>query len=134
MTPEYTIAAATSVVAVVLLEVLWLRTGIFRMRSFWLAMAIVAFFQVLVDGWLTKLSAPVVIYDSDFNSGWRAPFDIPVEDWLYGFALVTGTLLGWLRLGPGAGRGTDARDSGEAEGAEARDSGGADASGGPQHP
>lgn len=128
MTPEYTIAAAASVVAVVLAEVLWLRTGIFRMRSFWLSMAIVAFFQVLVDGWLTKLSAPVVIYGPDFNSGWRAPLDIPVEDWLYGFALVTGTLLGWLRLGPGVRRGTDARDGGGADG------GGADASGGRQHP
>jgi lycopene cyclase domain-containing protein len=99
MTPEYTIAAALAAVVTVVVELAWLRTGIFRMRSYWISMAIVAFFQVLVDGWLTKLSAPIVIYDSAFNTGWRAPFDIPVEDWLYGFALVTGTLLAWLRLG-----------------------------------
>lgn len=99
MRPEYTIAAVAATVIVVLAEVAWLRTGLFRMRSFWITMAIVAFFQVLVDGWLTKLSAPVVIYDGAFNSGLRFPLDIPIEDWFYGFALVTATLLGWLKVG-----------------------------------
>lgn len=98
MTPEYTLLAALACVAVLVAEFAWLKTGIFRMRSYWISMAIIAFFQVLVDGWLTKLSAPVVLYDPAFNSGWRAPWDIPVEDWLYGFALVTAVLMGWLHL------------------------------------
>ena len=54
-------------------------------------------FQVPVDGWLTKLSAPIVIYDDSQTSGFRFPFDIPVEDFLFGFALVTAVLLLWER-------------------------------------
>ncbi len=96
---EYTWAALGGTLAVVLVEVLWLRTGIFRTATFWVAYAIVVFFQVLVDGWLTKLSAPIVIYDDDKFTGWRAPFDVPVEDYLFGFALVTLTILIWVHLG-----------------------------------
>lgn len=97
MTGSYTVAAAASVVAVVALELLVLRTGLFVRRSFWLAYAICLFFQVLVDGWLTKLSAPIVLYDEDHSSGVRFPFDVPVEDYLYGFALITLTLVLWER-------------------------------------
>ena len=43
-------------------------------------MVIVIGFQILVDGWLTKLSAPIVIYDDRHTSGIRFPFDIPIED------------------------------------------------------
>jgi lycopene cyclase domain-containing protein len=54
-------------------------------------------FQILVDGWLTKLSAPIVVYDDRQITGIRFPFDIPVEDFLFGFALVTAVLLLWER-------------------------------------
>jgi lycopene cyclase domain-containing protein len=94
---SYTVAALASVVAVVALELGVLRTGLFRRRSFWIAYAICLFFQVLVDGWLTKLSAPIVLYDDDHNAGLRFPWDIPVEDYLYGFALIALTLALWER-------------------------------------
>jgi lycopene cyclase domain-containing protein len=97
----YTAFAGLGALAVVGLEVLWLRTGLFRRRTYWVTMAIVVFFQTLVDGWLTKLSAPVVIYNRSQLSGLRFPFDIPVEDFAYGFALVTFVLIGWLREGRG---------------------------------
>jgi len=96
---EYTWASVGGVVAVVLVEVLWLRTGVFRTATFWIAYGIVVFFQVLVDGWLTKLSAPIVVYRADKFTGWRAPFDVPVEDYLFGFALVALTILIWVHLG-----------------------------------
>jgi lycopene cyclase domain-containing protein len=54
-------------------------------------------FQILVDGWLTKLSDPIVVYDDRQITGIRFPFDIPVEDFLFGFALVTAVLLLWER-------------------------------------
>ncbi len=98
---EYTWASGAAVVAVVLVELLWLRTGVLRTAVFWIAYGIVVFFQVLVDGWLTKLSAPIVIYGDDKFSGWRAPLDVPVEDYLFGFALVTLTILVWVKVGPG---------------------------------
>jgi lycopene cyclase domain-containing protein len=93
----YTVPAVLAAVAVCAAEVVVLRTGLFRRRAYWLSMAIVFSFQSLVDGWLTKLSAPVVIYNSRHITGLRFPFDIPVEDFLFGFALVTAVLLLWER-------------------------------------
>ncbi len=103
--PEYTVLAVLSVVATVAVEVFWLRTGIFRRGQYWIAMAIVYFFHVLVDGWLTKLSAPIVIYDGDQITGVRVPWDIPVEDYLFGFSMITLTLLLWVRQGDRDGLG-----------------------------
>lgn len=97
--PEYTLLAGLSVPAVIALEVLWLRTGIFRRLQYWLAMAIVLGFQVPVDGWLTKLSDPIVLYDDAQTLGVRAPWDIPVEDFAFGFSMVTLALLVWVHLG-----------------------------------
>lgn len=97
--PEYTVLAVLSVVAVVLAETLWWRTGLFRSGRYWISMGIVAFFQVLVDGWLTKLSAPIVLYAPQHILGVRVPWDIPVEDFLFGFTMVTLTILLWERAG-----------------------------------
>lgn len=100
----YTLWAAVAVVAVALLEVSWARTGIFRRPGYWVTIAITWAFQVPVDGWLTKLSAPIVIYDRSAITGVRFPWDIPVEDFAYGFALVTFALIMWLRAGRRPGR------------------------------
>ncbi len=95
---EYTALTLIAVAAVVMLEVSWARTGIFSSLHYWLAMAIVFGFQVLVDGWLTKLSDPVVIYHPQQFAGIRFPWDIPVEDFGFGFAMVTLTIIAWIRL------------------------------------
>ena len=97
--PEYTALAVLSVLATVAAERFWLRTGVFRTARYGLAMAIVFAFQVPVDGWLTKLSAPIVIYDESQTIGVRVPWDIPVEDYLFGFSMVTLTILLWVRRG-----------------------------------
>ncbi|OBH37881.1 lycopene cyclase [Mycobacterium intracellulare] len=93
----YTLPAALAVFAVCALELAVLRTGLFRRPAYWLSMVIVLGFQIPVDGWLTKLSSPIVVYDDRQLSGVRFPFDIPVEDFLFGFALVTAVLLLWER-------------------------------------
>jgi lycopene cyclase domain-containing protein len=93
----YTVPAVVSATAVVALELMVLRTGLFQRPAYWFSMVIVVGFQSLTDGWLTKLSAPIVIYDDRQTSGLRFPFDIPVEDFLFGFALVTAVLLLWER-------------------------------------
>lgn len=106
--PGYGVGAAASVVAVVLFELVWARTGIFRSARYWITLAIVFAFQVLVDGWLTKLSAPIVRYSTAAFGGVRFPWDIPVEDFGFGFSLVTLALVLWVRAGrsprPPAGR------------------------------
>jgi lycopene cyclase domain-containing protein len=96
---EYTVASVVAVVAVVGAELAWLRTGIFATATYWISYGIIVFFQVLVDGWLTKLSAPIVLYHSDHISDVRVPFDIPVEDYFFGFALVTLPIILWERAG-----------------------------------
>lgn len=93
----YTLPAVLAVIAVCTLEFAVLRTGLFRRPAYWISMVIVFGFQILVDGWLTKLSSPIVIYDDSHTTGIRFPFDIPVEDYLFGFALVTAVLLLWER-------------------------------------
>ncbi|WP_410590167.1 lycopene cyclase domain-containing protein [Amycolatopsis sp. lyj-23] len=96
----YTVPAAAAVAAVVLAELFLLRTGLFRRPAYWITIAIVTAFQIPVDGWLTKLSDPIVRYAPQHISGRRFPWDIPVEDFLFGFALVTAVLLIWERTGP----------------------------------
>lgn len=105
----YTLPAVVAVVVVAVLELAVLRTGLFRKPAYWISMVIVLGFQVPVDGWLTKLSAPIVIYDEKHTSGIRFPWDIPVEDFLFGWALVTGVLLLWEKQGQrrSAAAGTD---------------------------
>lgn len=116
----YTAVAIAAVLAVAGLELAWLRTGLFRSRSYWVALVIVFAFQALVDGWLTKRSAPIVIYNAHEFSGIRFPWDIPVEDFAYGWALVTLTMLRWERAGRDAAGGHQSPPSASSERAPAR--------------
>ena len=95
----YTLPAIIAVIAVCWLELKVLRTGLFGKLGYWLTMAIVLGFQILIDGWLTKLSAPIVLYNQMHTSGVRFPWDSPVEDFLFGAALVTAVLLLWVKQG-----------------------------------
>jgi lycopene cyclase domain-containing protein len=101
--PEYTVASACGVVLTVLLEVLVLRTGLFRDPRYWVALAIVAAFQLLVNGVLT--CPPIVSYEPDQILGPRIAC-APIEDLGFGFAMVTTTIALWRRAGvrtPGGG-------------------------------
>jgi lycopene cyclase domain-containing protein len=93
--PEYTVLAVLGVVLAVALELRVLHTGLLTTRAYWIAMAICYAFMIAVNGWLTKLTAPIVLYDPDATTGWRFPWDIPVEDYLFGYALLTLAMLLW---------------------------------------
>ena len=60
-------------------------------------MGIMWLFQIPVDGWLTKLSSPIVRYDPEHFSGIRVFFDSPLEDFGFAYALVTLSIVLWLR-------------------------------------
>jgi lycopene cyclase domain-containing protein len=92
---EYTVASAVGVVLTVALELLVLRTGIFRDPRYWLALAIVGCFQLLVNGVLT--CPPIVSYDPAVILGPRVVC-APVEDLGFGFAMVTTTIALWRRF------------------------------------
>ena len=100
MIGEYTLASASGVVLAVLLELLVLRTGLFRDRRYWVALAIVAFFQLLVNGVLT--CPPIVSYDPAEILGPRVAC-APIEDLGFGFAMVTTAIALWRRAGAGSG-------------------------------
>ena len=93
---SYTLAALLAVAAAVLVDLAVLRTGLLGRRAFWAAYAIVLFFQLVVNGVLTGLR--IVRYDRDRILGPRLAF-APVEDLLFGFALVTLTLSLWVWAG-----------------------------------
>ncbi len=97
MIGAYTISAISVPAAVIAVELTALRTGILRRGRFWGTIAITLAFQVAVDGWLTKLSAPIVLYRPAATSGVRWPWDIPVEDFGFAFAMITLTLALWER-------------------------------------
>lgn len=97
--PEYTVGTLLAILVVVLVELLWVRTGIFRKAQYWIALAIMFAFQVVVDGWLTKLSDPIVSYHPEQFSQVRFPWDIPIEDFGFGFALITASLIVWESAG-----------------------------------
>jgi lycopene cyclase domain-containing protein len=106
----YTQLAVLGVVVVVVLDLLVLRTRLLRRRVFWTSYAIVVFFQLVTNGVLTGLR--IVRYDGAAIVGSSTPSDAPppflgdgriafapVEDLLFGFALVVLTQVLWVWLG-----------------------------------
>jgi lycopene cyclase domain-containing protein len=88
---EYTIAALAAVVLVVLLDRI-LRTHLLARREYWVCICILFCFKVLVNGYLT--ARPIVLYGEDFTLGVRL-YTIPVEDFFYGYSLITASLVLW---------------------------------------
>ena len=95
--PDYSVLALMLLAAVLIVE--WrLRSHVFLMRAYWSTMAISAGFMVLVNGWLTKQSAPIVLYTPDEFVAGRLVWDIPTEDFAFGFALLTLVLICWVKV------------------------------------
>jgi lycopene cyclase domain-containing protein len=97
----YTLLAVLGVAVALALDLAVLRTGLVRRKAFWTAYAIVCFFQLIVNGLLTGLS--IVRYNAHRIIGWRIVY-APVEDLLFGFAMVTVTLSLWVWWGRRAAR------------------------------
>lgn len=101
----YTAAALLAVVATVLLDLFVLRTRLLARRAFWTAYAIIVFFQLVTNGILT--GREIVTYDPAVILGSDRPRLLgdgrigyaPVEDLLFGFALVVQTLSWWVWWG-----------------------------------
>ncbi len=98
---SYTLLAMLAVVLAVALDLVAVRTRVLLQKGFWAAYAIIVCFQLLTNGLLTGL--PVVTYNPDRIIGWRLAY-APVEDLLFGFAMVTTTLAMWVWAGRRAGR------------------------------
>jgi lycopene cyclase domain-containing protein len=92
---SYSALAVVSVVAVLAVDLVVLRTRLVTRRLFWATYAIVLVFQLLMNGVLT--GTDVVTYDPAAIWGPRIAY-APVEDLLFGFAMVTLTLASWAAV------------------------------------
>ena len=99
MMPIYPALAVAIAVFAVVLELAVLRSGIFREPAYWISMAICYAFMIPVDGWLTKRSAPIVVYRPADTTGITPIWDIPLEEYAYAFALLTLVMLTWDHVG-----------------------------------
>jgi lycopene cyclase domain-containing protein len=106
----YTVAALLGVAGALTVDLLILRTRLVTRVVFWATYPIVFVFQLISNGILT--GRHIVIYDPRAILGWRIAY-APVEDLLFGFAMVLLTLSIWVWLGrrgvqrePAAGTGS----------------------------
>ncbi len=88
---EYTLLAAASVIVTVILDRV---TGmnILKKKEFYIFLIVILFFKLLVNGYLT--GERIIIYNPEFFIGKRIG-SIPLEDFLFGFSMVTMTLIFW---------------------------------------
>jgi lycopene cyclase domain-containing protein len=100
----YSWSVLLGVLGAAALDLAVLRTAMLRRKAFWTAYSIVLLFQLGVNGLLTGLR--IVRYDPDAVLGWRIAY-APVEDLLFGFAMVLMTLSVWVWLGRRAGPSTN---------------------------
>ncbi|MBU6277776.1 MAG: hypothetical protein KGN78_00895 [Actinomycetales bacterium] len=110
VTLTYTQLGVIAVVLVILVDLFVTRTRLVTRRAFWVAYAIMLFFQFITNGMFTGFG--IVRYDGDAIIGSTSPtqgsppligdgrvFFAPVEDVLFGFALIMLALIGWVWWG-----------------------------------
>jgi lycopene cyclase domain-containing protein len=82
---SYTFLAFSTAIFSLLLDYI-LKTNLLKRKLFWLTHAFVALMNMAVNGYLT--SRPIVLYADEFFMGFRLG-SIPIEDFFYGFGLIT---------------------------------------------
>ena len=92
----YTELALISVPIVILIDLFLLKTRLVTRKGYWTAYAIIVFFQLITNWWLT--SRNILSYSEDAIIGWRIA-SAPAEDLLFGFSMVTLTMALWIYWG-----------------------------------
>ena len=95
----YSLLAGVAVIVVFVFGIAVMKSGLISRPQFWISWAIISFFQLLTNGYLT--SQKIVTYNSEAITGTRIAY-APIEDLFFGFALVTLTMLIWEWVGPTA--------------------------------
>lgn len=88
---EYSLVAVMSVVLTLLVD-RGLGTRITSKKLFWVYLGVMFCFKILVNGYLTW--RPIVLYGDRYFSTVRLA-TIPIEDFMYGFSLVTLSVIFW---------------------------------------
>ncbi len=93
----YTEIALFAVLVAILIDLFVLKTRLLLTAVFWTSYAIILPFQLITNWWLT--SRNIVMYNADAIIGLRIAA-APVEDLLFGFALVLAVLAMWIARDP----------------------------------
>jgi lycopene cyclase domain-containing protein len=93
---NYSEIAILALGLVLLLDIFILKTRLVSRKSFWTSYAIMLFFQLITNGWLT--SREIVTYNSSKIIGLRIAA-APIEDLLFGFSLILAVLSFWIYWG-----------------------------------
>ncbi len=93
---SYTFTALIFLMVSIAIDLFLTRVRLVRRRAFWTSYAIILPFQLLTNWWLT--SRDIVMYRSGAILGVRIAA-APLEDLLFGFALVLSVLTIWIRIG-----------------------------------
>lgn len=92
----YTQIAVIAVFIAAFIDVEVLKTKLLKRKVFWTSYAIILPFQLLTNWWLT--SRKIVMYTEDTILGIRIA-SAPLEDLLFGFALILSVMATWVYLG-----------------------------------
>jgi len=93
---SYTALAIIALLAAVIIDLVIVRSNLLRRKAFWTSYAIILPFQLLTNWWLT--SRNIVMYQKATIIGVRIA-SAPVEDLLFGFALILSVLSMWVYWG-----------------------------------
>ena len=91
---EYTLLAVTSVFITVIIDRMT-KTRVLIRPEFYIYLAVIMFFKLLINGFLTGQN--IVMYNPRFFLGLRIG-SIPLEDFLFGFSMITLTIIFWERF------------------------------------
>ena len=93
---NYTEIAVIAFLFSILFDLYIIKSRLLTRAVFWTSYAIIVFFQLITNWWLT--SREIVMYDSDAIIGLRIA-SAPAEDLFFGFALVLSVMSLWIYWG-----------------------------------
>lgn len=92
----YSDIAIVGLIFAVFFDLYGVKTALLTRKVFWTSYAIIVPFQLITNWWLT--SREIVTYNPDVIIGTRVA-GAPIEDLLFGFALVLSTMSLWVYWG-----------------------------------
>ena len=93
---NYAGIALTAFLFSILFDLYIIKSRLLTRAVFWTSYAIIVFFQLITNWWLT--SREIVMYDPDVIIGLRIA-SAPAEDLFFGFALVLSVMTLWIYWG-----------------------------------
>jgi len=93
---NYTEIAVIAFLFSIFFDLYIIKSRLLTRAVFWTSYAIIVFFQLITNWWLT--SREIVMYDSDAIIGLRIA-SAPAEDLFFGFALVLSVMSLWIYWG-----------------------------------